>query len=114
MGRPPAPAPVSTGIHRARRPGTAAVIGIAAAASALPVLRILLDGAVGPSLSASSVISSVLLLLGLPLGALGLYGLATGAARVTDGPAPYVWLRPPLAYLTVALVMFVAAGLAAR
>jgi len=113
MGRPAGPAPVATSIHRARRPAAAAMIGIAAAAGALPLVRILLASAFGSSLSASGVISSLLTLLGLPLGALGLYGLATGAARVPDAPAPHAWLRPPVAYITIALVLFVAAGLAA-
>ncbi len=80
---------------------------------ALPVLRILLDSAVAPSLSVSGVIASVLLLLGLPIGAIGLHGLATGAARVGGAPAHHPWLRPPLAYIPVALLLFIAAGLAA-
>jgi len=113
MGRPPGPVVVSTGIHRARRPATGAIIGIGIAVLALPVLRILLDGAFGPAQSANGVISSILVLLGLPLAALGLYGLATGAARIPNAPALHAWLRPPVAYLTVALVLFVAAGLAA-
>jgi hypothetical protein len=90
------------------------VIGIGIAVLALPVLRILFAGAFGPSLSVAGVISSVLMLLALPLAARGLYGLATGAARIPDAPAHHAWLRTPLAYLTVALVLFVAAGLAAR
>ena len=84
-----------------------------AAVVAIPVLRVLLAGAFGPSPSAGAVISSVLVLLGLPLGAIGLYALATSATRFAGAPTPYAWLRPPLAYLIVALVLFVAAGLAA-
>jgi hypothetical protein len=89
------------------------VIVVPALVVAIPVLRVLLDAGFGSSRSASGVISSVLMLLGLPLGARGLYGLATGAARIVDAPSPHAWLRPPVAYLTVALVLFVAAGLAA-
>jgi hypothetical protein len=114
IGRPAGSGTVSDGIHRARRPAAGAVIGIVAALLSLPVLRILLDSASGPALSASGVVSSVLVLLGLPLFAIGLYGLATGAARVPDAPAPHAWLRPPVAYVAVALVLFMAAGLAAR
>jgi hypothetical protein len=87
------------------------MLAVGAAAFSLPVLRILLDGATGATPSASGVISSILVLIGLPLGALGLYGLATGAAQGYDGLS--AWLRPPMAYITVALVLFVAAGLAA-
>jgi hypothetical protein len=89
------------------------MIGIGIAVLALPVLRILYTGAFGPSPSVGGVISSVLMLLALPLAAPGLYGLATGAARIPDSPAHHAWLRPPVAYLTVALVLFLAAGLAA-
>jgi hypothetical protein len=113
MRRSAGSAPIANGIYRARRPVVGAVIGIVAAALALPVLRILLDSAVGSPLSASGVVSSILALLALPLGALGLYGLATGAARTPNTPAYDAWFRPPVAYVTVALVLFVAAGLAA-
>jgi hypothetical protein len=105
---------VSDGARRPRRPAAGAVIAIAALVIAVPVVRLLLASVSGPTLSASGVISTVLVLLGLPLGGLGLHGLATGTARAPDAPAGEAWLRPPVAYLTVALVLFVAAGLAAR
>ena len=100
-------------MRRERRPGAGAAIAVTAAVVAIPVLRVLLAGAFGPSPSAGAVISGVLVLLGLPLGAIGLYALATSATRIAGPPTPHAWLRPPLAYLTVALVLFVAAGLAA-
>jgi hypothetical protein len=96
------------------RPVAGAVIWLVTVALALPVLRILLDSLIGPPLSASGVVSSVLLLLGLPIGAIGLHGLASGAARVTGAPAYTAWLRPPVAYLPIALLLCIAAGLAAR
>jgi hypothetical protein len=104
---------VSKSSRTPRRPAAGAVIAIGVVVAALPVLRILLDGLFGPTLSASGVISAVLVLLGLPLGGLGLHGLASGAARAADAPAREAWLRPPVAYLTVGLILFVAAGLAA-
>ncbi len=113
-GRAAGTATAPGGRHLPRRFAAALVLAIATAVFSLPVLRILLDSATGPSLSASGVIASVLALLGLPLFAVGLYGLANGAARTGGAPAHYVWLRPPLAYVAVALVLFVAAGLAAR
>lgn len=79
----------------------------------LPVVRLLLASAFGPTLSASGVVSGVLLVLGLPLGAVGFHGLAGSATRRHEAPATDAWLRPPVAYLVVALVLFVAAGLAA-
>jgi len=95
------------------RPLARALIWVPTAALAVPVLRILVDSAVGPQLSVTGVISSVLLLLGLPIGAIGLYGLANGTARVHGGPPHFAWLRPPVAYISVALLLFIAAGLAA-
>jgi hypothetical protein len=64
----------------------------------------------GPAQAVTGVISSVLVLLGLPLGGLGLYGTAKGAGRAPDALGLLAWLRPPVAHLTVALVLFVAAG----
>jgi hypothetical protein len=77
------------------------------------VLRILADSVLGDP-SVSGVISSLLVLLGLPIGAIGLQGLAGGAARLRGAPDYAAWLRPPLAYVPIALIMFLAAGLAAQ
>lgn len=110
-GRSTGAASVPTGVRRTQRPAVGAMLAIGAAVGSLPVLRVLLDGAVGSTPSASGVISSLLVLIGLPLGAVGLYALLTGAAQ--GGDVRSAWLRPPVAYITVALVLFVAAGLAA-
>ena len=103
-------AAVSDGSNRKRRPAAGLVIGVVAVLLAAPVVRVLLDSTFGPSLSHSGVISSVLVLLALPLGALGLYGL--GTVDRNDDSAPRMWLRPPVVYVIVALVLVVAAGLA--
>jgi hypothetical protein len=97
----------------ARRPAQLALLVIVVVAAGLPVVRLLLASAFGPTLSVSGVVSGVLLLLGLPLGAIGLHGLTRTSARGTGARASEVWLRPPAAYLAVALVLCVAAGLAA-
>jgi hypothetical protein len=44
---------------------------------------------------------------------LGLYGLATGAATAAGPQSGRAWLRTPLAYLPVGLILIIAAGLAA-
>ena len=97
----------------AGRPVRLVLLIIVMVAAAVPVLRLLLASAFGPTLSASGVVSGVLLLLGLPLGMAGLHGLTGTAVRSAAAPAADAWLRPPVAYLAVALVLFIAAGLAA-
>lgn len=106
------PAAGSGRSNPARRPAAGLVIGVLAVLAAVPVLRLLLDSVFSASPSPGGVISSVLVLLALPLGGLGLHGLVA-AVRVSDGSASGSWLRPPVAYLTIALVLVVAAGLAA-
>ncbi len=94
-----------------RRPVAGLVIWVVAVVTAAPVLLLLRDSMFGPSLSPSGVISSVLVLLALPLGALGIHALGTN--NRVDYSAPRAWLRPPVAYLPIALVLLLAAGLAA-
>jgi hypothetical protein len=111
--QPMATPPRSDNIHRARRPAAAAVVWLGAIAGMLPVVRVLFVSATGPVPSPGGVISSVLVLCGLPLAALGLHGLATSAASIPGAPIRHAWSRPPLVYLPIALALFIAAGLAA-
>jgi hypothetical protein len=97
---------------RVGRSASALLLTVVVVIAAVPVARVLLSGAFGSMRSTGAVVSGLLLLLGLPLGAVGLHGLGSEAAK---GAGPVAaWLRPPVAYLTAALVMFIAAGLAAR
>jgi hypothetical protein len=107
----PASASPSAGA-RIGRSAVALILTVVVILSLVPVARVLLSGAFGPTRSTGAVVAGVLLLLGLPLGAVGLHGLTSETAKGSDPVAS--WLRPPVAYLIVALVMFLAAGLAAR
>lgn len=111
MMAPGSPSPASDGVYRSRRPAVALLIGIPAAILELPALRLLIWGML--EASASSVVSAACLVLALPLLAIGLYAVATGAVKSAGPNSVQAWLRPPVAYLSVSLVLFLAAGLAA-
>jgi len=109
---PPRVPPAPTGeTYRSRRPAAMAILGAAAALLEIPPLLLLIDNVTDGVPSA--IVASVCLILALPLLAMGLYAVATGAVRAAGPNSAQAWLRPPVAYLSVALVLFVAAGLAA-
>lgn len=111
-GAPGSPGPAGE-MYRSRRPGTAALFGVVAALLELPALVLLLDSTAGDSTSAAGVISALCVVAALPLLAVGLYSVATGAVRAAGPNSAQAWLRPPVAYLSVGLVLMIAAGLAA-
>ena len=107
----PTPSEFGRGVYRSRRPALAAGLVALTVLFELPALRIFASSALASKVDAPGTISSIFMILGLPMFAMGLYGLITGAAAAAAGSR--TWLRTPLAYLPVAVILFVAAALAA-
>ncbi|MBG6138198.1 hypothetical protein [Longispora fulva] len=101
------------GVYRSRRPviaiGLAAVVGVLE----LVTLGLLGSSLMAKPIPASGVVAGVLLLLGLPVFAAGMYGMVTGAGRASERHGARILLRPPLSYLVIGLVLLVGAALAA-
>ena len=108
---PQVPEQAGGAVYRTKRAGVAVLIGAVAAVSELLILAKVLVAAFGSKGTPGTTLAALLALCGVPLVAIGLYALATGAASAATTPGR-AWSRVPLAYLPVGLVLLVAAGLA--
>jgi hypothetical protein len=105
---PPVPPPAADRVYRSRLPVTALVLAAVTGVLLIPTLMLLVQATFGAGdPAAGAVVPAVLLTLGLPLTGYGLYALAAGGPVGRE-----VWLRPPLAYLPVGLILLLAAGVA--
>jgi hypothetical protein len=108
----PAPADSPGSVYRSRRPGLAALLIIMTIVFELPAFRVFASSAAAARVDANGTLASMFVIAGVPLFALGLYGLIGGTAAA-PGQGGRAWLRPPLAYLPIGLLLFLAAAIAA-
>ncbi|MEV0561290.1 hypothetical protein [Dactylosporangium sp. NPDC050588] len=112
---PPSAAPAAAAaepggaVYRSKRPGLAVVLVLLTIVFEVPVLRLFLTAMTADKIEATGTLASIFMILGLPMFALGLYGLIGGAAAAASGAR--AWLRTPLAYLPIAVLLFIAAAL---
>jgi hypothetical protein len=99
--------PAADAVYRSGRPVSAVVFAVVTVVLLIPAVLLLIQAVFVDDLTARGVVPAVLLTLGLPLTGFGLYSLA-GGGRTSVRDA---WLRPPLAYLPIGLVLLLAAGL---
>ena len=105
----PTPPPA---VYLSRRPGLATLLGAAAVIVELFLARVLITAEFAHIVITNGVLASVFAMAGVPLVAIGLYALAIGAASVSGSNPGRAWLRTPLAYLPVGLILIFAAALA--
>jgi hypothetical protein len=98
--------PGGEAVYRTRRPLSALLIAIVTVLLLVPVVVLLVRVTFVDDPTVRGIVPAVLLTLGLPLTGIGLYALAAGGSAGRD-----VWLRPPVAYLPVGVVLLLAAGL---
>ncbi len=104
--------PVGTTVYPAKRPALGMVIAIVAVVAELLLLPVLIRGELGHGASPEGVLGGLFGLIGIPLVGVGLHALACGAASTGGADQLRPWLRTPLAYLPIGLILLIAAGLA--
>ena len=105
---PLAGGPRAESVYNSKRPVSAVLFAVVTGVLLIPAVLLLVRATFVDDPVARGVVPAVLLTFGLPLTGAGLYFLAaSGRAAGRDA-----WLRPPLAYLPIGLVLLLAAGLA--
>jgi hypothetical protein len=101
--------PGGSSVYHSRKPAIAIVLAVLTVIFEIPALRLLGSAAIEDVVSSSGIVSGTFLVLGLPVFAYGVYNLlnGTGAASLSG------WLRVPLVYLPLGVLLFLLAALAA-
>jgi hypothetical protein len=104
---------IGEGLYRSRQPAMMAVLVAIIVVYEVVAIRLLGAALFGQPIQVGGSIASALLTLGLPMFGFGIHALLGGGATA-PGAGARVWLRTPLVYLPMALILFLAAGLAAN
>ncbi len=99
------------GLYRSTKPAFGVLYGLLAGVGEILMVRPFLAGIF--KLSAGLALAPLLAIVAFPFLAVVLYGLSTGAATAVQFQGPRVWLRTPLVYVPIALLLLIAAGAAA-
>lgn len=107
---PPVPdraRPAAESIYRIRRPVSAVIIALVTVALTVPALMLLVQVTFVDHPAVRGIVPAVLLTIGVPLAGGGLTALTLGGPTGRD-----VWLRPPVIYLPIGLLLLLAAAAA--
>ena len=96
-------------VYHSRKPAIAIVLAVLTVLFEIPALRLLVSATIEDVVSVSGVVSGTFLVLGLPVFGYGLYGLLNS----TPPSNVNAWLRQPLVYLPLGVLLFMLAALAA-
>ncbi|MEV6963706.1 hypothetical protein AB0M47_01225 [Hamadaea sp. NPDC051192] len=96
-----------SGVYRSRKPMHAVLIGLSLGVFELIMFLVFVRGVF--QFDVGRIVAGGLMMMALPLFGLGFYALITGAAH----GGPKAFLKTPLAYLPIGLILMIAAGAAA-
>jgi len=101
--------PGSSSVYHSRKPAIAIVLAVLTVLFEIPALRLLGSATVEDAVPVAGIVSGTFLVLGLPVFAYGVYGLLNSAGATNMSG----WLRSPLVYLPLGVLLFLLAALAA-
>jgi hypothetical protein len=97
-------------IYQSRKPVVLVALIVLTVLFEIPALRLLASATLADNVPATGVVAGTFLVLGIPVFAYGLYGILGG------GPVPEklsAWLKQPLIYVPLGVLLFLLAALAA-